>query len=400
LRVVAKRSSPDRAPAAGSHAIATARAANPWLELAAPGVRKLKPYQPGKPIAELEREYGVHNVLKLASNENLLGPSPLAVEAMRQLAPDIWLYPDGSGFQLKAALAARHGVSPSWITLGNGSNDVLVLLAEAFLTADVEAIYSQYAFAVYPIAVQAAGARASVAPAYPPYHPMALGHDLDAMAARLNARTRLIYVANPNNPTGTWLPRAALRAFLDAVPAHALAVVDEAYSEYVEEADYPNAVEWIAHYPNLVVTRTFSKIFGLAGVRVGYAVSRPEVADVLNRVRQAFNVNALAQAAACAALRDREHLARAREMNARGLRELATVADELGLRHPPSVGNFLLLDFQRPARPLYEALLREGIITRPLANYELPQHLRVTIGRPEHIARVAAALRKLLRPPR
>jgi histidinol-phosphate aminotransferase len=396
---MSKRSGPDRAPVTGPHAIAAARAANPCLDLAAPGVRKLKAYQPGKPISELEREYGVRNVLKLASNENLLGPSPLALEALRQAIADVWLYPDGAGFELKAALAARHGVPPSWITLGNGSNDVLVLLAEAFLTTELEAIYSQYAFAVYPIAVQATGARACIAPAYPPDHPMALGHDLDAMAGLLGPRTRLVYIANPNNPTGTWLGRDALRTFLDAVPDHAIAVVDEAYSEYVEKADYPNAIEWIAHYPNLVVTRTFSKIFGLAGVRVGYAVSRPEVAEILNRVRQAFNVNALAQAAAGAALRDREHLARAREINTSGLRELAAVADELGLRHPPSVGNFILLDFQRPARPVYEALLREGIITRPVAAYDLPNHLRVTIGQPEHVARVAAALRKLARPP-
>jgi histidinol-phosphate aminotransferase len=264
----------------------------------------------------------------------------------------------------------------------------------------VEAIYSQYAFAVYPIAVQAAGARACVAPACPAEHPMALGHDLDAMAQRLGPRTRLVYVANPNNPTGTWLGREALRAFLDRVPAHTIVVVDEAYSEYVAEPDYPNAVEWIAHYPQLVVTRTFSKIFGLAGVRVGYAISRPEVAEILNRVRQPFNVNALAQAAAGAALRDEEHLTRAREMNTQGLRELSAVATELGLPHPPSVGNFLLLDFKRPARPIYEALLREGIIARPVANYDLPHHLRVTIGRPEHVERVATALRKLERPPR
>jgi histidinol-phosphate aminotransferase len=376
------------------------RAVNPCMELAAPGVRKLKAYQPGKPISELEREYGVRNVLKLASNENLLGPSPLALEALRTAVGETWLYPDGSGYELKSAVAARHGVPQSWITLGNGSNDVLVLLAEAFLTPEVDAIYSQYAFAVYPIAVQATGARACIAPAYPTDHPMALGHDLEAMAACFSERTRLVFIANPNNPTGTWLARDALQAFLDRVPAHAIVVIDEAYSEYVAEADYPNAIEWIGRYPNVVVTRTFSKIFGLAGLRAGYSVSRPEIAEILNRVRQAFNVNSLAQVAACAALRDQEHVAASREMNARGLRELAAAAEDLGLRHPPSVGNFLLLDVRRPARPVYEALLQEGVIVRPVANYDLPNHLRVTIGRSEHIARVVAALRKHLRPGR
>ena len=370
---------------------------NPCVELAAPGVRTLKAYQPGKPISELEREYGVRNVLKLASNENVLGTSPLALEAMRTALGDAWLYPDGSGFLLKGALAARHGVPESWVTLGNGSNDVLVLLAEAFLTHEQEAIYSQYAFAVYPIAVQATGARAVVAPAYPADHRMALGHDLKAIAARLTDRTRLVFIANPNNPTGTWLARDELQEFLDHVPAHTIVVIDEAYSEYVTVPEYPNAVDWIDRYPNLVVTRTFSKIFGLAGVRVGYCVSRPEIADILNRVRQAFNVSSLAQAAACAAVHDHDHIVKTREMNARGLREMVDMAAQLALPHPPSVANFLLLDFQRPARPVFEALLQEGIITRPVANYDLPQHLRVTVGRPEHTERLGVALRKVLR---
>jgi len=396
---VTKRSPPART--SGPRAVVVnPRDVNPCIDLAAPGVRKLKAYQPGKPISELEREYGVRNVLKLASNENVLGPSPLALEALRSAVGDTWLYPDGSGYELKSALAARHGVPQSWITLGNGSNDVLVLLAEAFLTPDVEAIYSQYAFAVYPIAVQATGARACIAPAYPADHPMALGHDLEAMAACLSERTRLVFIANPNNPTGTWLERDALRAFLDRVPSHALVVIDEAYSEYVTIPEYPDAIDWIAQYPNLVVTRTFSKIYGLAGLRVGYAVSRPEVADIVNRVRQAFNVSSLAQVAACAALRDQAHVRATREMNTRGLRDLSDAVRDIGLAHPPSMGNFLLLDLARPARPVYEALLQEGIIVRPVANYDLPTHVRVTIGRPEHSARVVAALRKVLRPER
>jgi histidinol-phosphate aminotransferase len=331
----------------------------------------------------------------LAAMRNVAAEQGKNPKSIEPLVP-VDLVVDHSGmidyFGEKGALASRHGLPESWITLGNGSNDVLVLLAEAFLTPEVEAIYSQYAFAVYPIAVQATGARACVAPAHPADHPMALGHDLEAMAARLSDRTRLVFIANPNNPTGTWLGGDELRAFIERVPAHALVVIDEAYAEYVTAPDYPNTIEWIGQYPNLVVTRTFSKIFGLAGVRVGYSVSRPEVADIVNRVRQAFNVSALAQAAACAALRDHDHVARTREMT--------DVAAELGLPHPPSAANFLLLDFQRPARPVFEALLQEGIITRPVANYDLPQHLRVTIGRPEHTERLAVALRKVLRPRR
>ena len=371
---------------------------NPFLELAAPGVTGLHPYQPGKPVSELAREYGLADIVKLASNENPLGPGEAARAAIESGIADVARYPDGGGFALKAALAAHHSIAPECITLGNGSNDVLVLLAEAFLTAETEAVYSEYAFAVYPIAVQAVGARARVAPALPPDHPESpLGHDLDAMAGKLSALTRLVFVANPNNPTGTWLEASALRRFVERVPAEALVVVDEAYFHYVTEDRYPDTTRWLDEFPNLVVTRTFSKAFGLAGLRAGYSLSAPGVAEILNRVRQPFNMNSLAQLAAIAALGDRAHLAESRRLNRAGLEHVAQTCQTLGRRYVPSLGNFLLVDFGYPALPVYEALLREGVIVRPVANYGLPNHLRITVGLPDENERLATALRKVVR---
>lgn len=367
--------------------------------LIAPSVRTLAPYVPGKPIEELEREYGIRDSIKLASNENPLGPGPLAIEAMRAAIEHVGLYPDGNGFALKAALAKKHACSPEAITLGNGSNDVLVLLAEAFLTPEVEAVYSQYAFAVYPIAVQAIGAIARIAPALPDTHAMPLGHDLDAMRALVNAKTRLIFIANPNNPTGTFVDADRLHAFIASVPSSTLVVVDEAYVEYADDPRYPDASRWLAEFPNLVVTRTFSKAYGLAGLRVGYALSHPAVADALNRVRQAFNVNSIALAAARAALDDREHLQRSIAVTRQGLAQVRAGCDRLGIRHLPSQGNFVLLDLQRPALPVYERMLRAGVIVRPVANYNLPNHLRVTVGTPEQNQRMLDALEKALAVP-
>ncbi len=359
------------------------------LTLASPGVRGLRPYEPGKPISELEREYGVRDALKLASNENPLGPSPKALEAVRALLPELALYPDGNGFDLKSALAARHGVPPAWITLGNGSNDILELLARAFVTPDNEVLFSEHAFAVYPIVTQAVGATASVAPAKD------YGHDLAAMAERVNERTRLVFVANPNNPTGTWLSAAVLERFIADLPAHVIAVVDEAYFEYVQEADYPDTTAWVERFPRLVVTRTFSKAFGLAGLRVGYSVSRPEVADMLNRVRQPFNVNSAAQVAALAALTDSAHMAASVRMNSEGMQQLSRGFADMGLETIPSVGNFLCVDVQRAAGAVYEELLREGVIVRPIANYGLPNHLRITVGSDEQNRRVIAAVARV-----
>ena len=365
-------------------------------QLASPFVRTLAPYVPGKPLEELEREYGIRDSIKLASNENPLGPGPLARAAIARAADDIGLYPDGNGFALKQALATKHGCSVDSITLGNGSNDVLVMLAEAFLTTESEAVYSEYAFAVYPIAVQATGATARVASAHCETHAMPLGHDLDAFAALVNERTRLVFIANPNNPTGTWIEAHVLRSFIASLPPTTLVVVDEAYIEYVLDASFPDSSRWLREFPNLVVTRTFSKAFGLAGLRVGYAMSHPAVAGLLNRVRQAFNVNSLALAAAHAALEDHEHLAQSIELNRAGMQQLEIGLDRLPVRRLPSRGNFILIDCKRPAGPLYEAMLRQGVIVRPVANYRLPNHLRLTIGTEGQNRRMLAALESAL----
>ncbi len=358
--------------------------------LAAPGVRGLQPYQPGKPIEELEREYGIRDIIKLASNENPLGASPRALDAARAVLADVHRYPDGNGFALKSRLARRHGVATAQITLGNGSNDVLECVARAFVTPDNEVVFSEHAFAVYPIVTRAVGAKAVVTAAKD------WGHDLDAMRAAITPRTRLVFIANPNNPTGTWLTASALEDFIRSLPDHVLVVVDEAYFEYVREADYPDASMWVARYANLVVTRTFSKAYGLAGLRVGYGISSGAVADLLNRVRQPFNVNSMALAAATAALDDAAHLARSVAVNAAGLRQLADGARRLGLDYIPSAANFLCIDLARAAAPVYEALLRRGVIVRPVANYGMPNHLRVSVGRPEENERFLKALESVM----
>lgn len=361
------------------------------LRLATPGVQGLSPYQPGKPIEELEREYGVTGAIKLASNENALGPSPRALAAAREALADIHRYPDGNGFVLKSALAKKHGVKPECLTLGNGSNDILEFLARAFVLPENEVIFSEHAFAVYPIVTRAVGAKAVITRA------KYWGHDLAAMRAAVNARTRLVFIANPNNPTGTWLKVDELESFVRDLPAHVLVAVDEAYFDYVEEREYPNTIAWCAKYPNLVTARTFSKAYGLAGLRVGYGISSPAVADVLNRVRQPFNVNSVALAAASAALDDTAHVARAVQTNHDGMRQLIEAFKELGLEYIPSVGNFICVDFKKPASGLYEAFLRQGVIVRPVANYGMPNHLRITVGMPEENRRFIEALRKIVR---
>jgi histidinol-phosphate aminotransferase len=360
------------------------------LDIAAPGIAGLRPYIPGKPISELERELGITGSIKLASNENPLGPSPKAVAAAQAALAELARYPDGGGFELRAALAARHGVDRNRITLGNGSNDVLDMIARVFLHPCVETVMSEHAFAVYPISAQAVGATIRIAPARD------YGHDLDAMRERVGEHTRVVWVANPNNPTGTWLTAGRLHAFLSSLPEQVVAVVDEAYVEYVDAPEYPDASQWLDEFPNLIVTRTFSKAYGLAALRVGYALSSPEIADLLNRVRQPFNVNSPALAAALAALDDAEHVRQGVELNRRGMAQVIDGLRDLGLGFIPSVGNFLAVDLGQPAGPIDQALLREGVITRPIGNYGLPNHLRVTIGLPEENARFLAALKKVL----
>lgn len=362
------------------------RGANPYLDLAAPGICDLAPYEPGKPVEDLERELGISGALKLASNENPLGASPAAQAAATASLEGLAIYPDGNGFALKQALARHHGLSPAHFTLGNGSNDVLDLVARTFLTPAHAAVYAEHAFAVYALATRSVGAtgREVAAKDY--------GHDLEAMLAAVNARTRVVYIANPNNPTGTWVDADPLRAFLAALPDTVIAVVDEAYFEYVAEPGYPDATRWLDEFPNLLVTRTFSKVHGLAALRVGYGVSNPDIAELLNRARQPFNVNAVGLAAARAALEDREFVARSVRVNREGLGFLQAALDERGIGYIPSVGNFLAVDVGRPAGPVYEALLRQGVIVRPIAGYGLPRHLRITVGLPEQNRRVVAAL--------
>jgi histidinol-phosphate aminotransferase len=367
--------------------------------LAAAAVRELAPYVTGKPISELARELGMQEseIVKLASNENPLGPSPLALAAMREALADTWLYPDGNGHDLKQAIAQRHGVSPAQVTLGNGSNDLLVLLAESFLTAESSAVYSQYAFAIYGIAVQATGAQANVAPAYTAGHSMPLGHDLAAMHAAIDARTRLVYIANPNNPTGTWNGPEQLRAFLAKVPPTVIVALDEAYFEYARRMDCPDGMELVNEYPNLVVLRTFSKAHALAGVRVGYAVSHPEVADVLNRVRQPFNVGIPGLVGATASLKDESQARRAVQLVDSGLEQLGAALPRLGLKPHPTAGNFVLVDVGGNSQIIYDRLLRLGVIVRPVGGYGLPRCLRITIGTADQNERLIAALAKALR---
>ena len=362
-----------------------------FMHLATPGVAGLTPYHPGKPISELKRELGLDNIIKLASNENPLGPGENALAALRDL-PDLGRYPDGSGHALRHKIAVHHGVRPEMVTLGNGSNDVLELVTRAFVEPGDEVVYSDHAFAVYALASQAVSAKSVVVPADSNY-----GHDLRAMARAVTDRTKIMFVANPNNPTGTWSTGSQLRELIEGIPEHVILVIDEAYFEYAESAaDYPNAAVWVSEVANLVVTRTFSKVHGLAGLRVGYGLSHPQLAEILNRIRQPFNVNAMAQLAADAALNDTDHLQRSQLVNKEGMQQLIKGLDSLGIHYLPSLANFLCIDMDQPAYSIYEALLREGVIVRPVDNYGLPNHLRVSIGTDAENARFLEALAKVL----
>ena len=371
-----------------THALEPASHAPAW-------VRDIAPYVPGKPVEELAREFHLDpaGIVKLASNENPRGPSPKALAAIATAAADITRYPDGNGFALRSALASRLDVAPECLVLGNGSNDVLELVTQAFLTPGDEAIYAQHAFAVYPLATHARGAKGVEVPAKD--H----GHDLPAMLAAVTPRTRVVFVANPNNPTGTWIGAAAMEAFVASVPREVVVVLDEAYDEYLAPADRSRSVSWIGRYPNLIVSRTFSKAYGLAALRVGYGVMDASVADLLNRVRQPFNVNSFAQAAAIAALGDAAYVEESARSNREGMRQIEAGLAKLGVAFVPSHGNFLLVNVGDGAR-VYAALLRDGVIVRPVANYGLPAFLRVTVGLPAENERFLAALGRALSGPR
>jgi histidinol-phosphate aminotransferase len=354
-------------------------------------VRRIAPYQAGKPISELAREYGLNeaDIVKLASNENPLGMPESARQAMVRAFAELARYPDSNGFELKAAIARRYDVPPAWITLGNGSNDVLELAAHALVQPGQSIVYAQHSFAVYALATQEVGARAIVVPA------RELGHDLEAMLAAIAADTRLVFVANPNNPTGTFVPAPMMERFLDRVSPEVVVVLDEAYNEYLPAELRFDSSEWVRRFPNLLLSRTFSKAYGLAGLRVGFGLAQPELTDLLNRVRQPFNVNSLAQAAAIAALDDQAFLDRSYEVNMQGLQRLQSAFRDMGLEYVPSYGNFVLVRVG-DAGKVYESLLRSGVIVRPVANYGLPEWLRVSVGLPQENEKFLAALAKAL----
>ncbi len=345
-------------------------------ELSPSYVRSIAPYQPGKPISELAREMGIDeaSIVKLASNENPRGIGPRTRAAIESAITDIARYPDGNGFELKQALSKRYGVDMGSIVLGNGSNDVLELVALAFLGPGRAAVYSQHCFAVYPLATQARGAR-SIAVAAKNF-----GHDLEAMAKAIDDETYVAWIANPNNPTGTYAKGEEIEAFLRKVPERVLVVLDEAYNEYLPHDLKADSARWLKRHPNLVITRTFSKAYGLAGLRVGYALAHPSVADIMNRVRQPFNTNSIALAAAVAALDDMEFVARSYAENLQGLRQIEDGAKRLGLDFIPSYGNFITVRVGK-AQEIFKRLLRRGVIVRPVGGpYQLPEHLRITIG--------------------
>lgn len=360
------------------------------LALATKGVAGLQPYSGGKPIEELQRELGLDEIIKLASNENPLGPSQKVLDAIASTT-DLSRYPDGNGFSLKKALSDKHDISPESITLGNGSNDVLEMTAHALVTPEHEVIYAQHSFAVYPIVTQAVGAEHVVVPA------AEWGHDLPAMLDAISDKTKLIFVANPNNPTGTWLNKNDLRNFVENVPEHIIVLIDEAYFEYaIMEENYPDCSSWLDEFPNLIVTRTFSKAYGLAGLRVGYSMSHPDVANLLNRVRQPFNNNSLALVAAETALEDEAYIKQSVEINFAGMKQLMLAFDDMGLEFIPSKGNFICVNFEQPADGIYQSLLESGVIVRPIANYGMPNHLRVSIGTEKENSRFINELGKIL----
>jgi len=361
-------------------------------DLAPGNIRDIAPYQPGKPISELARELGLEeaSIIKLASNENPLGVSPLAQEAIKRVLGELARYPDGNGFELKQALSRRYGIEEARIVLGNGSNDVLELAARVFLYPGREAIYSQHAFAVYPLVVQAAGARGIEVPARD------FGHDLDAMRRAVTSETRLVFIANPNNPTGTLVGAAALEEFILALPRNVAVVVDEAYNEYLEDTARADSIGWLRRFPNLIVTRTFSKVYGLAGLRVGYAFAGAGVADLMNRVRQPFNVNTMALAAATAALDDRAFVRQSFELNRAGMKQITAGLKRLEIEFIPSFGNFVSFKVGDGAA-VFRKLLRMGVIVRPIASYGMPAYLRVTIGLESENTRFLAALEQALR---
>jgi histidinol-phosphate aminotransferase len=362
------------------------------MALVPPYVASLTPYVPGKPIEEVEREYGVSDVAKLASNENALGPSPKAVAAAREAMAKVNLYPDGAAFYLREGLAAKLGVTPHELFVGNGSNELIELLVRTFVLEGEEVLTSAQSFIAYKLAASAHGRTLVEAPMKARFH-----YDLDALKKLLSRKTKVIFLANPDNPTGTCFPQSELLPFLDAVPKETLVVLDEAYVEFVDMPGFQDSLALRKKYANLVVLRTFSKIYGLAGLRLGYGLARPDVVEYIDRVRAPFNVNLVAQAAGVAALGDVEHLERSRALVREERPFLAAGLAALGATVVPSQGNFILADFAgHPGKALFEDLLREGVVVRPMGGYGFPNAQRVTVGLRRENEKCLAALRKVL----
>jgi histidinol-phosphate aminotransferase len=356
-----------------------------------PALKNLPVYQPGRPIEEVAREVGLPaaEIIKLASNENPLGPSPLALAAMEKALKQAHLYPDGNGFYLKQKLAEKFGVEPGNLILGNGSNDIIEFVAHALLDTNSEVVVSQYCFAVYPIVTHLFGAKLVTVPA------KKYGHDLPAMVRAVTPRTKILFVANPNNPTGTQAEREHIVRIVNETPPHVLLVMDEAYIEFLNDPISLLPLVRRGDFPNLVLMRTFSKIFGLAGLRIGYGIGHPDFIAALEKIRQPFNTNALAQAAALAALDDAEHIERTRANNQTGLRFYESTFQQLGLEFVPSVTNFILVKVG-DGQHVFNELQKRGVIVRPMGIYQLPGWIRISIGTPAENARGIAALREVL----
>ena len=352
-----------------------------------PSIDTIQPYQGGKPIEEVQRELGITDIIKLASNENPLGPSPLAVQAIAESATQVHLYPDGNAYYLKKELAAHLGVSTEHLILGNGSNDVLQLVGEAYLAPDDEVIYAAGAFIVYSLVTKLCSATAVVVPMVNDTH------DLPAMAAAITDKTKVIFVANPNNPTGTMVTADATAAFMAQVPEDVLVVFDEAYYEYVARSDYPQTLPYVLEGRNFIITRTFSKIYGLAGLRIGYGIAPPALIETLNRVRQPFNCSLVGQAAARAALKDTDHVTESRKSNTDGKAFLYKAFDDMGLDYIQTEGNFIMLHVEPSGAEITDVLLKQGIIVRPMAGYGYPNSVRITIGTQQENERLITALK-------
>ena len=354
-------------------------------------IKDINPYVPGKPIEELARERGIDNAIKLASNENPRGPSQSVLNAIERATRELSRYPDASAFRLKGLLASRLGIAENQITIGNGSNDVLDLAGRVALSPATNGVIDEHCFVVYPLTITGANATKQVVPS------KAWGHDLKAMAKAIDDDTRIVFLANPNNPTGTWFTQNELIEFMESVPSHVWVVLDEAYYEYAcDTPGYPDGVQLTHQYSNLIVTRTFSKVYGLASLRIGYSISNPDFANLMNRLRQPFNANSVALTAAEAALLDEDYVRQTVQLNAEGMSLLESGFSELDLEYIPSKGNFVTFRVGSSSGDVYEALLNSGVVVRPVANYGMPEHLRVTVGLAEENERFITTLKSVM----